>query len=103
MWESVGKKLQLMAHTVIGRKKLLDRVRRIRGQVEAVEAALEESEDCTKVLQYIAACRGAMNGLMAEVLEGHVMDHIVGSGKTTEKERRVAAEELLALVRSYLK
>jgi len=92
-----------MAHTIIERKKLLDRIRRIRGQVDAVETALEEGEDCAKILQYIAACRGAMNGLMHEVLEGHVIDHIVGSSKTTEKERRQAADQLLSLVRSYLK
>ena len=62
-----------MSHTVRGKIKLLARVRRIRGQVEALERALEAETGCTAVLQQIAAVRGAMNGLMASVIEDHVL------------------------------
>ena len=61
-----------MAHTTKDKEKLLNRVRRIKGQISAIEKALESDQECSKVLQTIAACRGAINGLMAEVLEGHV-------------------------------
>ena len=59
-----------MAHTTKDKEKLLTRVRRIRGQVDAIERALESEQECAGVLQLMAACRGALNGLMAEVMEG---------------------------------
>lgn len=61
-----------MSHTVREKQKLLNRVRRIRGQVEAIERALEEERGCNDVLQQITSCRGAMNGLLAVVLEDHI-------------------------------
>ena len=64
------------------RAKLLNRVKRIRGQVEAVERALsDDREECADTLQLLAACRGAINGLMGEVLEGHIKDHIAGGDR----------------------
>ena len=61
------------------RAKLLNRVKRIKGQVEAIERALsDDQEECADTLQLLAACRGAINGLMGEVLEGHIKDHIAG-------------------------
>jgi DNA-binding FrmR family transcriptional regulator len=58
-----------MTHTIREKAKLLNRVRRIRGQVEAIERALEQEIGCADVMQLIAAVRGAMGGLMAEVME----------------------------------
>jgi FrmR/RcnR family transcriptional regulator, repressor of frmRAB operon len=92
-----------MVHTVRDRVKLLNRVRRIRGQVSAIEGQLEDEASCDKVLQTIAACRGAIDGLMAEVLEDHVRFHVVGPGVDPESEQGQAAEQLIDLVRSYLK
>lgn len=93
-----------MAHITRDKEKLLNRVRRIRGQVNAVERALEgESEECADVLRLIAACRGAMNALMAEVIEGHIRFHLVDPDKRpTTKEAR-AAGELIDVVNAYLK
>ncbi|WP_163570943.1 metal/formaldehyde-sensitive transcriptional repressor, partial [Klebsiella pneumoniae] len=67
-----------MPHTVTGQKSLLARVRRIKGQAEALERVLvaDRDVDCGKVLQQIAAIRGAVNGLMTEVLEGHLREHV---------------------------
>ena len=72
-----------MAHTTKDKDKLLTRVRRIRGQVDAIERALDSEQECAGVLQLMAACRGALNGLMAEVMEGHVRFHVLSpnSGK----------------------
>jgi DNA-binding FrmR family transcriptional regulator len=61
-----------LGHTTKDKERLLNRVRRIQRQIAGIEKALEADEECSKVLQTIATCRGAINGLMAEVLEGHV-------------------------------
>lgn len=92
-----------MAHTIRDQKKLLNRVRRIRGQVEAIERALEQKEDCSDILRLIAASRGAINGLMAEVLEGHVREHVMDPAWKQESAQVQATEELLDVVRAYLK
>ena len=92
-----------MAHTIRDKKKLLNRVRRIRGQLEAIGKSLEEERDCSAMLQLIAACRGAMNGLMAEVLEGHVRMHVLDPDKNPTSQQAKAAQELLDVVKAYLK
>lgn len=91
-----------MAHTIKGKKPLLARVRRIKGQAEALEKALEQEKDCAAVLQQIAAIRGAVNGLMAEVLEGHIREHL-GATDITPAQRQDDLELVVAALRSYLK
>lgn len=92
-----------MSHTVREKTKLLGRVHRIRGQVEALERALEAEKGCTEVLHQIAAVRGAMNGLMAEVIEDHIQTHIANPAITRDAERSKGADELIYVVRAYLK
>ena len=92
-----------MTHTIHEKKKLLTRVRRIRGQVEAIERALEGEAGCEKVLHLIAGVRGATAGLMAEVVEDHVRTHLVDGDKHPGALNQDAAEELLDVVRAYLK
>jgi DNA-binding FrmR family transcriptional regulator len=87
-----------MAH-VAGDKKLRDRIRRLKGQVEAIEKTVEGG-DCSKTLQLIAAARGAMGGLMMEVLESHVREHVV---KGAPRERAQATRELVGAMRTYVK
>lgn len=91
-----------MAHTITGKKQLLTRVRRIKGQTEALERALSEESECLAVLQQIAAIRGAVNGLMAEVLEGHLREHLgkydLDAGSISEELNGV-----ITAIRSYLK
>jgi DNA-binding FrmR family transcriptional regulator len=91
-----------MAHTTKGKSPLMARVRRINGQVGALEAALEGGAECSAVLQQIAAIRGAINGLMAEVMEGHLREHI-GNAGATAKQRQQDLEDVVAVLRSYLK
>ena len=64
-------------------------MRRIRGQVEAIERAVAEEKDCGDVLQLIAAARGAMNGLMAELLEDHVRFHVLDPSRNPRPIRRM--------------
>jgi DNA-binding FrmR family transcriptional regulator len=92
-----------VAHTIREKTKLIHRVRRIRGQIEAIERALEAEQECADVLQLIAASRGAMNSLMAEVLEGHIRFHILDAKHQGSSEQAEGAQELIDVVRSYLK
>ena len=92
-----------MSHTIHEKQKLLARTRRIRGQVEAIERALDGEAGCDKVMHLIAAARGAMAGLMAEVVEEHVRIHLVDEQKHPGALDREAAEQLLDVVRTYLK
>ena len=92
-----------MSHTIRDQKKLLARVRRLKGQVDAIERALEKESGCEEVLHLIAGARGAMAGLMAEVLEDHVRSHLVDADKHPGALNTDAAEQLLDVVRTYLK
>ena len=91
-----------MAHTIKGKKELLTRVRRIKGQSEALEKALEAETGCVAILQQIAAIRGAVNGLMVEILEGHIRDHL-GAETVSVKQRGEDLEQVVSVLRSYLK
>ncbi|MEI7307088.1 metal/formaldehyde-sensitive transcriptional repressor [Pectobacterium atrosepticum] len=91
-----------MAHILKDQKNLLTRVRRIKGQAASLEKAIESGEECLKVLQQVAAVRGAINGLMSELLEGHIREHLMNEGATAQ-ERKEDLEEVVAVIRSYLK
>ena len=95
--------IKLMTHTLREKQKLLARVRRIKGQVEAIERALDSEAGCDEVMHLIAAARGAMAGLMAEVVEEHVRTHLVNSERFPDALNREAVDQLLELVGAYLK
>lgn len=92
-----------MPHTIHSKKQLLTRVRRIKGQAEALERALEQEQDCSAILQQIASVRGAVNGLMAEVLEGHIRGHLGADADSSAEEHQHDMETVIAALRSYLK
>ena len=92
-----------MTHTTHEKKKLLARVRRIRGQVDGIERALNGEAGCEELMHLIAGTRGAMTGLMAEVVEDHVREHLVDGKKYPKALNTKAAEQLLEVVRTYLK
>nr|WP_199040131.1 formaldehyde-responsive transcriptional repressor FrmR [Dyella sp. ASV24] len=91
-----------MPHSVEEKKRVLARVRRVRGQLDALENALENGAECGPILQQIAAVRGAINGLMAGVLESHLREefaHLANANGTPEK----SIDDVVSLVRSYLR
>ena len=92
-----------MTHTVREKKKLLARVGRIRGQVEALERALTEEHECARIMHMIAGIRGSVSGLMAEVVEDHVRTHLVDSSRDPGALNTDAAEQLIDVVHSYLR
>jgi DNA-binding FrmR family transcriptional regulator len=86
--------------------KLLLRVRKLRGQLDAVERALTAKSDCGDLLMLLAAVRGGVNSLMGEVLETHIKFHLTGGANKNGAGEKIApelAEDLIDLVRSYLK
>lgn len=91
-----------MAHTIKDKKQLLTRVRRLQGQAAALEKALEKGEECVAILQQIAAIRGAANGLMAQVLEGHIREHL-GVEDVSAAQRSADVDEVVTVLRSYLR
>lgn len=92
-----------MSHTIQGKKKLINRIRRLRGQLNAVEAALGGECGCSEVLMRLAACRGAFNALISEIIEGHVRNHVIGPSQKPAREQKKAAEEVIAVVKKYMR
>ena len=92
-----------MSHTIRDKKKLLARVRRIRGQVEAIERALDDEAGCETVMHLIAAVRGATTGLMSEVLEDHVRTHLVDAERRSGAKGGDAADQLIDVLRAYIR
>lgn len=90
-----------MSHTIKEKKELLTRIRKIKGQAEGIEKALNEEKECSALLQQIAAIRGAVNGLMHTVLEDYIKEHL--SADAPADQRNADMEELIKVLRSYLK
>jgi FrmR/RcnR family transcriptional regulator, repressor of frmRAB operon len=92
-----------MGHVAREKAKLLNRVKRLRGQIQAIERAVGADDECTQVLQQATACRGALDGFIAEVIEDHIREHMVDPQAGSEAPRVLAAEELIEIVHQYLK
>jgi DNA-binding FrmR family transcriptional regulator len=93
---------QSMGHVAKEKAKLLNRVKRLRGQIEAIQRAIEADEECADVLQQAASCRGALDGFIAEVIEDHIREHMVDNHAAAGTQME-AAEELIDIVHQYLK
>ncbi len=92
-----------MSHTIREKPKLLNRVRRLRGQVEAIERALEAEAECAEVMNLVVSIRGAANGLLAELMEDHIRNHVSDPAKDKDRDRAKGSEMLIDVVRAYLK
>jgi DNA-binding FrmR family transcriptional regulator len=92
-----------MSHTIKEKKKLLARIGRIRGQVEALERALAIETECARIMHMIAGIRGSVSGLMGEVIEDHVRTHLVDPDKNPDALNAEAAEQLIDVVHTYLR
>jgi DNA-binding FrmR family transcriptional regulator len=83
-------------------QKLLSRIRRLAGQVSAIERAVANGDECADILMLLAAIRGGVNSLMAEILEDHIRLHIIHPDRRKESPEELT-EDLISLVRAYLK
>jgi len=92
-----------MSHLAKNKAKLIARVRRLKGQLEAVEKSLEEEAPCGETLNLVASIRGAITGLTAELIEDHIREHISNPDKDDDADRAQGAAELIDVVRTYLK
>ncbi|MCO5733136.1 metal/formaldehyde-sensitive transcriptional repressor [Rhizobium sp. SSA_523] len=91
-----------MSHLIANKAKLLARVRRLKGQMEAIERSLEEDAPCAETLNLVASVRGAVTGLTTELIEEHIREHVAGAHQDAAA-RRQGAEELIDVIRRYLK
>lgn len=91
-----------MSHVQKNKQQLISRVRRIAGQVAAIERALDADAECSAVLQQVAAARGALHGLLDEIVEDYLREHVARAG-LNDKARAEGAEELIAVIRRYAK
>ena len=92
-----------MSHTIRNKPKLLARIRRLKGQVEAIERALDSEAPCGDVLNLVASVRGAVTGLTAELIEDHIREHISNPDTDADPQRAQGASELIDVIRMYLK
>ncbi|MEE4451605.1 metal/formaldehyde-sensitive transcriptional repressor [Novosphingobium resinovorum] len=91
-----------MGHLNSDNRALVMRVRRMVGQLQAVERALDEGEDCAKVLLQAAAVRGAVNGFIDELIEDHLRTH-VAAPDLSDAEREEGLQAVIAAIRRYAK
>lgn len=91
-----------MSHITNEKQKLLNRLKRLKGQIEAIERAVEGDGECARVLQQATACRGALDGFIGEVIEDHIREHMVDPQAPSSDPRTQAAEELIAIVHAYI-
>jgi DNA-binding FrmR family transcriptional regulator len=92
-----------MTHVAKEKVKLRNRLKRIRGQIEAIERAVDADNECSAVLQQATACRGALDGFIAELIEDHIREHMVDPDASPQSAEAVAAEQLIEVVHQYLK
>jgi DNA-binding FrmR family transcriptional regulator len=88
-----------MSHLSREKLELVSRTKKVIGQLESVLRGLNEDEQCNNLLQRLAAARGAINGLMGELLEDHIRNHMPRKSKSAEE----AADDVIEIVRTYLK
>ena len=91
-----------MAHPLTDKHKLLNRVRRLRGQIDAIERALDSDEPCGEVMRRVTTAKGAINALMAEVLNDHIRSHMIDEDRVPSDNEQQAANELVAVLRTYI-
>jgi FrmR/RcnR family transcriptional regulator, repressor of frmRAB operon len=82
--------------------KLLNRIRRMRGQLDAVAAGIDQDSNCTTILQTLVSCRGALNGLVVEMFADHMNHHVVDPRRRPTKDQTAAAREMVDLLRTCL-
>jgi len=88
-----------MTHLNREQLDLVNRTKKVIGQLESVQRALEEDAHCADVLQRLAAARGAINSLMGELLENHILNHMPRKNKASAE----AAQDIIEIVRTYLR
>jgi FrmR/RcnR family transcriptional regulator, repressor of rcnA expression len=88
-----------MSHTSREKLDLVNRTKKVIGQLDSVLKALNDDEQCAEILHRLSAARGAINSLMGELMEDHILNHMPRNSKSAGE----AAEDMIQIVRTYLK
>ncbi|KAB8031832.1 metal/formaldehyde-sensitive transcriptional repressor [Fluviispira multicolorata] len=97
------KKIHSQKHIITNKNKLLNRVKKIKGQLEGVEKSLAADTDCKKILHILSSIRGALGGLMAEVMESHILEHICEEKNELTENEILMAQELVDSIKAFMK
>ena len=92
-----------MSHITGAKKELVSRINRIQGQLDAIRDAVQGEQECATLLQQVAACRGAINSLMAEIIEREIKCHVLAPDTKANSSEATAADEVIDMVRRYIK
>ena len=92
-----------MSHITAAKKELISRINRIQGQLDAIKEAVQEDRNCASILQQVAACRGGINGLMAEIIEGEIKCHVLSPNAKANSSEAQAADQVIEILRRYIK
>ena len=92
-----------MSHAIQEKQKLRNRIRRVRGQIDGIERGLDTEVGCTEIMRQLITVRGGLNGIMAEVVEDHIQLHMIDPKRKPTRDETDAAEELVEVLRSYIK
>ncbi|MBV9074508.1 MAG: metal/formaldehyde-sensitive transcriptional repressor [Acidobacteria bacterium] len=92
-----------MSHITAAKKELISRINRIQGQLDAIKEAVQEDRNCASILQQVAACRGGINGLMAEIIEGEIKCHVLSPNARANSSEAQAADQVIEILRRYIK
>lgn len=92
-----------MSHITGATKGLIARINRIQGQLDAIKEAIQEDRDCSAILQQVSACRGGINGLMAEIIEGEIKGHVLSPNAKANSSEAQAADQLVEVLRRYIR
>jgi len=92
-----------LSHITAAKKELISRINRIQGQLDAIKEAVQEDRNCASILQQVAACRGGINGLMAEIIEGEIKCHVLSPNARANSSEAQAADQVIEILRRYIK
>ena len=89
-----------MEHSHTDKKKVLDRLSRAIGHLEAIRRTVEEDRDCSEVLVQIAAVRTAVNNVGRIILLDHINHCIVHAVENGDQK---ALDDLNTAVNRFVK
>jgi DNA-binding FrmR family transcriptional regulator len=92
-----------LSHIAGAKKELITRINRIQGQLDAIRDAVEGEQECATLLQQVAACRGGINSLMAEIIEREIKMHVLAPNTMANSPQASAADEVIDMVRRYIR
>jgi DNA-binding FrmR family transcriptional regulator len=92
-----------MTHTIRDKQKPFNRIRRLRGQIDAIERAHESEVGCTEIMCQPTTAPGAINGIVAGVVEDHIHMPMIDENRKPTHAETVAAGEPIEVLRTCVR